>query len=198
MSWQCQIAIKSLSIHSQFLNLPLQGPITIGRLIYNTDTSTQTIICKSLVYMIPKPSLSGNPRMPENIGKFCETFNNVDESIIFQVFPMSKILSMIRNQPSPIFSFRRLLVSERDWQVHTSVLFDHSLSGAREGIADSRKHSCFGSYTTLNMIPALFTICMKYSKCAIPLRASVSFSGYKRPSITCGYCSDVWWLVTVS
>lgn len=125
--------------------------------------------------------------MTENIGKFCETFNNVDESIIFQVFPMLKILSMIRNQPNPIFSFRRLLVSEGDWQVHTSVLFDHSLSGAREGIADSRKYSCSGSYTTLNMISALFTICMKYSKCAIPLRASVSLSGYKRPSITCGY-----------
>lgn len=52
--------------------------------------------------------------MIEKIVKFCETFNNVDESIIFQVFPMLKVLSMIRNKPNSIFSWRRILFSEGD------------------------------------------------------------------------------------
>lgn len=45
--------------------------------------------------------------------------------------------------------------------MHMSVLFVHSLNGAREGIIGSRKHRGSGSFTALSIIPALFSIYVK-------------------------------------
>ena len=64
MPWWCQIAVIFLSL--------LSVSVLISSSTHNslqTDTSTQTILWVTLVYMIPKPSLYGNPRMTWNINQ---------------------------------------------------------------------------------------------------------------------------------